>query len=629
MPLKWVLFPEADPVQQFRDKTWKEKIWIFLVGVFPILSWLPKYDLRFYLLGDIIGGLSIAIMSVPQDVSYAKYANAPKEFALYTSFLPPLMYAILGSSKHMVIGPVSVVSQLLGEQLSAQVDPTTDPALYNSLLTTTTFLCGLFQLAMGLLRMGFLVDLLSQPTIAGFLAGCSLTIALQQLKPILGYRDFTLSTSVVNIFKAVAEYSDEFQWRAFVLGSSFFIALTILRILTKMYPKSKTLFYANALGPISSIILSTIIVGTSGMYNKGVATVGSITTGLGGMSSVWDIDLHNEYTDEVALIALYAALVSLAESIGIGRTFAGMYGYHIDGNKELIAYGAMNLSGSFTSCYVATGSFSRTAVNILAGAHTALTQIILSFTMLIVLLAAAPAFKYVPACVVGAVIANSVLNLLDFKAAFTIWRVDKLDFMVMLGCFLGIIFGSPEIGLLVASVLSVLKLLLRIVRPHIRLLGLLPGGAATAVSVLQFPNSTLCEGIVMLRIESPLYFPAANFCRQRIKKLCDAYARGYQQPVRHCILDLSVMHDIDVSGIDGLKELHRDLSEKSIQLCLSSASRDVLRKLWDANFLAEMGEQWLFVTPADAVKLCRSVAVAAPAVKEQDELLASVQVYDI
>ncbi|CAI5507666.1 unnamed protein product [Closterium sp. Naga37s-1] len=312
--------------------------------------------------------------------------------------------------------------------------------------------------------------------------------------------------------------------------------------------------------------------------------------------------------------------------------------------------------------------------------------------------------------------------MLDFKAAFTIWRVDKLDFMVMLGCFLRIIFGSPEIGLLVASVLSVLKLLLRIIRPHIRLFGLLPGGAATAVSVLQFPNSTLCEGIVMLRIESPLYFPAANFCRQRIKKLCDAYARGYQQPVRHFILDLSVMHDIDVSGIDGLKELHRDLASRDVlrklwdakflaemgeqwlfvthrnpfppllihfnptptpslrpssssayplclssasrdvlrklwdanflaemgkqwlfvnplkplpplstplQLCLSGASRDVLRKLWDANFLAEMGERWLFVTPADAVKLCRSVAVAAPAVKEQDELLASVQVYDI
>ncbi|CAI5994273.1 unnamed protein product [Closterium sp. NIES-65] len=270
-----------------------------------------------------------------------------------------------------------------------------------------------------------------------------------------------------------------------------------------------------------------------------------------------------------------------------------------------------------------------------------------------------------------------IFTILNFKAAFIIWCVDKLDFMVILGCFLGIIFSSPEIGLLVASVLSVLKLLLRIVCPHIRLLGLLsllPSGAATAVSVLQFPNSTLCEGIVMLRIESPLYFPAANFCRQRIKKLCDAYARGYQQPVRHCILDLSVMHDIDVSSIDGLKELHRDLSEKSIQhrspftgvpsgidglkelceihgmpshylsgmsiqirqggrvgqsspplplalapgeaLCLSSASRDVLRKLWDANFLAEMGEQWLFVTPADAVKLCRSVAVAAPAVKE-------------
>ncbi|CAI7802377.1 unnamed protein product [Closterium sp. NIES-53] len=127
---------------------------------------------------------------------------------------------------------------------------------------------------------------------------------------------------------------------------------------------------------------------------------------------------------------------------------------------------------------------------------------------------------------------SSHLQQLDFHAAWALWRVDKMDFLVMSGCFLAILFGSPEIGLLVAILLSIIKILLRSLRPHIRLLGLLPNGAATAVSVLQFPNSALCEGIVMLRVESPLYFPGANFVRQRVKKLCDAYARGYQQPVK-------------------------------------------------------------------------------------------------
>ncbi|CAI7772922.1 unnamed protein product, partial [Closterium sp. NIES-53] len=357
--------------------------------------------------------------------------------------------------------------------------------------------------------------------------------------------------------------------------------------------------------------------------------IGKISTGLHGASSISYLNFSKDNVADVATVGFIACLVSLAESVGIARTFASLYGYHLDGNKEMVAFGSMNLVGSFTSCYVAAGSFSRTAVNMLAGAKTALTQVIMALLILLVLLVAAPLFKNVPNCVVGAVIANAALNLLDFHAAWALWRVDKMDFLVMSGCFLAILFGSPEIGLLVAILLSIIKILLRSLRPHIRLLGLLPNGAATAVSVLQFPNSALCEGIVMLRVESPLYFPGANFVRQRVKKLCDAYARGYQQPVKHCVLDLSVMHDIDVTAIEAMRDLHRDLTQMGIQLCLASANRDVLRKMFDAQLLAEIGEQWLFVTPADAVKLCRAVALSQPAAKETEELLNTVPSFDI
>ncbi|CAI5515733.1 unnamed protein product [Closterium sp. Naga37s-1] len=590
MPLKWVFFPEADPVQQFRGKPWREKIWVFLKGVFPILAWLPEYDWRYYLLGDIIGGVSIAIMSVPQDVSYAKYANMPAEFALRTSFIPPLLYAIQGSSKHLVIAPVSVISQLLGTSVSALANPATDPALYTSLVVTATFFCGLFQLIMGMCRFGFLVDFLNQPTIVGFLSGCSLTIAIQQLKLILGYKDFTLSTSIVNIIAAIVQYSYQFQWKAFVMGTSFFLYLSTVRLLVYLKPKNKVFYYLNALGPLTSIVVSTIIVAVAGLADKGIPTIGKISTGLHGASSISYLNFSKDNVADVAAVGFITCLVSLAESVGIARTFASLYGYHLDGNKEMVAFGSMNLVGSFTSCYVAAGSFSRTAVNMLAGAKTALTQVIMALLILLVLLVAAPLFKNVPnvrdltgivsegaplppssscsascssvsfppcstarlPCSVGDVEGGQdglpghaqllIPSLpasfsppsqqLDFHAAWALWRVDKMDFLVMSGCFLAILFGSPEIGLLVAILLSIIKILLRSLRPHIRLLGLLPNAAATAVSVLQFPNSALCEGIVMLRVESPLYFPGANFVRQRVKKLCDAYARGYQQPVK-------------------------------------------------------------------------------------------------
>ncbi|CAI5464182.1 unnamed protein product [Closterium sp. Yama58-4] len=575
MPLKWVFFPEADPVQQFRGKPWREKIWVFLKGVFPILAWLPEYDWRYYLLGDIIGGVSIAVMSVPQDVSYAKYANMPAEFALRTSFIPPLLYAIQGSSKHLVIAPVSVISQLLGTSVSALVNPATDPALYTSLIVTATFFCGLFQLIMGLCRFGFLVDFLNQPTIVGFLSGCSLTIAIQQLKLILGYKDFTLSTSIVNIIAAIVQYSYEFQWKAFVMGMSFFLYLSTVRLLLHLRPKNKVLYYLNALGPLISILVSTVIVATAGLADKGIPTIGKISTGLHGASSISYLNFSKEHVADAAAVGFIACLVSLAASSSI--SYLNFSKEHVADaaavgfiaclvSLAMVAFGSMNLVGSVTSCYVATGSFSRTAVNMLAGARTALTQVIMALLILLVLLVAAPLFKNVPNCVVGAVIAYAALNQLDFHAAAVLWRVDKMDFLVMSGCFLAILFGSPEIGLLVAILLSLIKILLRILRPHIRLLGLLPNAAATAVSVLQFPNSTLCEGIVMLRVESPLYFTGANFVRQRVKKLCDAYARGYQQPVKHCVLDLSVMHDIDVTAIEAMRDLHRDLTQMGIQV---------------------------------------------------------------
>ncbi|TYJ29044.1 hypothetical protein E1A91_A06G043000v1 [Gossypium mustelinum] len=523
-------------------------------ALFPILSWGKTYTAS-KLKDDFMAGLTLASLSIPQSIGYANIAKLDPQYGLYTSVVPPLIYALMGSSREIAIGPVAVVSMLLSSMVPNVVDPVVDPSGYRKIVFTVTFFAGTFQAIFGLFRLGFLVDFLSHAAIVGFMAGAAIVIGLQQLKGLFGSNHFTTKTDVVSVLGSVLK-SVPHDWHPlnFSLGCLFLVFLLVARSIGR---RNKKLFWLPAIAPLLSVILSTLIVYLTKADEHGVKIIKHLKGGLN-PSSLHQLQLNGPHVAQAAKIGLISAVVALTEAIAVGRSFASIKGYHLDGNKEMMAMGFMNVAGSFTSCYVATGSFSRTAVNFSAGCQTAL------FTKLL---------YYTPISILASIILSALPGLIDINEAYYIWKVDKLDFLACLVAFFGILFVSVEIGLLAAVTISFAKIFLNSIRPSVEQLGRLPR-TDTFCEVNQYPMAIENEtpGLLALGINSGLLcFANANCIRERIMRLVTEES-GTKETEKDTgqilILDMSNVMNIDTSGIFALEELHNSLVSLGIKLAM-------------------------------------------------------------
>ncbi|KAL2607955.1 hypothetical protein R1flu_026528 [Riccia fluitans] len=590
-----------DPLRQFKGHTGKKKWFLGLAYIFPILEWLPKYKLH-KLRGDIIAGLTIASLAVPQDLGYAKLAGLDPVNGLYSSFVPPLVYSALGSSRDIAIGPVAVVSILLGQLLKDEIDPK-NKGPYLRLALTATFFAGVVQAGLGLLRLGFIIDFLSHAAIIGFMAGAAVTIALQQLKGLLGITSFTTKTDIVSVMRSVWTNIDEWNWQTILVGLFF---LTFLLICKRISKVRKNLFWVSAIAPLTSVIAATLFVYVTRLDKHGVKIVRNIKKGVN-PTSFNDIYWTGKYLTTGFKIGLVAGLIALTEAVAIGRTFAALKDYHIDGNKEMIAIGTMNIAGSWTSCYVATGSFSRSAVNYQAGCNTAVANIVMAIVVLFTLLFLTPLFHYTPNCILSAIIINAVLSLIDLKAAKLVWKTDKLDFLVLIGAFFGVFFVSVEIGLLIAVCISFGKILLHVTRPHTALLGNIPQTTVYR-NVDQYPDATTEPGIVIIRIDAAVYFSNSNYIRERILRYVndaqDEVKENGGVPIQFVIIEMAPVMSIDTAGIHAFEELHFALKKRGIQLAISNPVGRVITSFRDGDFVKLLGQQWFFLSVSQGVGIC-------------------------
>ncbi|KAI4375854.1 hypothetical protein MLD38_013674 [Melastoma candidum] len=590
--VKETLFSD-DPLRNFKDQPRSRKVVIWLQSIFPILSWGKDYNLSKFK-GDLIAGLTIASLCIPQDIGYAKLANLTPQYGLYTSFVPPLIYAFMGSSRDIAIGPVAVVSLLLGTLVQNEVDPVKEPVTYRRLVFTATFFAGITQL-------GFVIDFLSHATVIGFMAGAAITIALQQLKNFLGIKNFTKKTDIISVMKSVWKpVHHGWNWETILIGASFLAFLLVAKYIGK---KNKKLFWVPAVAPIISVIVSTFFVYITRADKKGVSIVKHIEKGVN-PSSVHEIFFTGSFLAKGFRIGAVSAMIALTEAIAIARTFAAMKDYQIDGNKEMIALGTMNVVGSMSSCYIATGSFSRSAVNFMAGCNTAVSNIVMSFVVLLTLEVITPLFKYTPNAVISSIIISAVIGLIDIDAMKLIWKIDKLDFIACMGAFFGVVFVSVEIGLLIAVSISFAKILLQVTRPKTALLGKIPGTNVYR-NVLQYPEATKESGILIIRVDSAIYFSNSNYIKERILRWLsdeEEYARDtHQRPTRYLIVEMSPVTNIDTSGIHALAELHLSLQKREVQLVLANPGSAVIDKLNASGFSQQIGEDKIFLTVADAV----------------------------
>ncbi|KAL7000956.1 putative sulfate transporter 3.3, variant 2 [Sarracenia purpurea var. burkii] len=538
--LKETFFPD-DPLRRFKGQPPKKKLILAAQYVFPVLEWGPNYSFRL-LKSDIVSGLTIASLAIPQGISYAKLANLPPIVGLYSSFVPPLVYAVLGSSRDLAVGPVSITSLILGSMLRQEVSPAKDPLLFLQLAFSSTFFAGLFQATLGILRLGFVIDFLSKATLIGFMAGAAIIVSLQQLKALLGITHFTKQMDLVSVLSSVFHHTNEWSWQTILMGFSFLVLLLAARHASRRKPK---LFWVSAGAPLVSVILSTLLVLAFKAQHHGISVIGKLQEGLNPPS--WNmLHFHGSHLGLVMKTGLVTGIISLTEGIAVGRTFAALKNYQVDGNKEMIAIGMMNMVGSSTSCYVTTGAFSRSAVNHNAGAKTAVSNAIMAVTVMVTLLFLMPLFEYTPNVVLGSIIVTAVVGLIDVHAARYIWKIDKFDFLVTLCAFLGVIFISVQGGLAIAVGMSICKVLLQITRPKTAVLGNI-GGTHIYRDLHQYKDAAGVPGFLILRIESPINFTNTTYLKERILRWIEDYEVEEEEEehtkkksgLRFVILDLS------------------------------------------------------------------------------------------
>ncbi|KAE9613639.1 putative SLC26A/SulP transporter [Lupinus albus] len=592
-------FFSDDPLRQFRGQPLQRKLILGAQYVFPVLEWAPKYNLKL-LKSDLISGITIASLAIPQGISYAKLANLPPILGLYSSFVPPLVYVVLGSSKDLGVGPVSIASLVMGSMLQDEVSPIEDPDLFLKLALTSTFFAGLFQAALGILRLGFIIDFLSKAILLGFMAGSAVIVSLQQLKGLLGIKHFTKKMAIIPVMKSVFHKTDEWSWQTIVMGISFLIILLVARHVSIKKPK---LFWVSAGAPLMCVIISTILAFAIKAQHHGISIIGKLPKGINPPSTD-KLIFNGSHLSLVIKTGFITGILSLTEGIAVGRTFAALRNYKVDGNKEMMAIGLMNVVGCTTSCYITTGSFSRSAVNNSAGAKTAMSNVIMSLAVLVTLLFLMPLFHYTPNVILGAIIITAVIGLIDIPAAYLLWKIDKFDFLVMLVAFFGVIFISVQYGLAMAVGLSILKVLLQITRPKTVMLGKIPGTDIYR-DLHHYKEAARVPGFLILRIEAPINFANITYLHERIIRWTEEVEENNLMTdfsLQFVVLEMSAVSTVDSSGVSLFKDLNTALGHKGVELALVNPLAEVLVKLKKADEgHNKIREDYLFVTVGEAV----------------------------
>ncbi|KAL0418707.1 UNVERIFIED_CONTAM: Sulfate transporter 3.1 [Sesamum radiatum] len=599
--LKETFFPD-DPLRQFKNQSPRKKLVLGLQYLFPILEWGPRYTLGFFK-ADLIAGITIASLAIPQGISYAKLANLPPILGLYSSFVPPLIYAVMGSSRDLAVGTVAVGSLLTGSMLGQVVDANDDPKLYLHLAFTATLFAGLFEAALGIFRLGFIVDFLSHATIVGFMGGAATVVCLQQLKGIFGLDHFTHATDIISVMRSVFTQIHQWRWESAVLGCVFLFYLLLARYFSK---KKAKLFWISAMAPLTSVIMGSLLVYLTHAEKHGVQVIGELKKGIN-PASIMDLNFDSRYLTAAIKTGIVTGIIALAEGIAVGRSFAMFKNYHIDGNKEMIAFGMMNIAGSCTSCYLTAGPFSRSAVNFNAGCKTAVSNIVMAFAVMITLLFLTPLFYYTPLVVLSSIIIAAMLGLIDYEAAIHLWHVDKFDFVVCMSAYIGVVFANIEVGLVLAIGLSIMRVLLFVARPRTLVLGNIPDSKVYR-SVDQYQNANNVPGLLILEIDAPIYFANSNYLRERISRWIDdeedkLKASG-ETGLQYVILDMSAVGNIDTSGISMLDEVKKIIDRRGFKLALANPGAEVMKKLNKSKFLETLGQEWIFLTVGEAVGAC-------------------------
>lgn len=550
----------------------------------PILEWGKTYN-GSTLTNDVVAALIVTIMLIPQSIAYAMLAGLPPEVGLYASIAPIIAYAIFGTSKALAVGPVAVIS-LMTLTAAGKIAPA-GSAEFIAAALILAFLSGAILIAMGVLRLGFLANLLSHPVVSGFITASGIIIATSQLKSILGIEAH--GDALPELVQTLAQNIADTNLPTLIIGvlSTAFLfwvrkGLKPLLIGFGLTPRPADLI-AKA-GPIAAVAVSTLAVIFLDLEAKGVKVVGTIPQSLPPLTvPLFDFELWQS----LAVPALLLSVIGFVESVSVAQTLAAKKRQRIVPDQELIGLGAANIAASFSGGYPVTGGFARSVVNFDAGAETPAAGMFTAIGILIAALFLTPLLYSLPIATLAATIIVAVLSLVDFKTPRTIFAYSKSDFAAMMATILVTLTLGVEPGVIAGVSLSLALFLWRASRPHAAIVGRVPGTEHFR-NVLRHAVIT-DPRILTIRIDESLTYLNARWLEEFISEQV-----ALHPSLQHLILMCSAVNAIDASALESVEAINLRLKDGAIDMHLSEVKGPVMDALKRSHFLHELtGKVWL------------------------------------
>lgn len=545
----------------------------------PILDWLPNYK-KSWLKGDIFAGITIGVMLIPQGIAYAIIAGLPPIYGLYTAMIPQIVYAFLGTSRQLAIGPAAMDSLIVASGVSVLAALGSEHFIFLAILLA--FIIGVFQIAFGFFRLGFLVNFLSKPVISGFTSGSAIVIGMNQIGNLLGIevnRNNHLHLLISNIFSKF----DSLHWQSFLIGGLAILILILIKTYFKKIPASLVV-----------VIFGIVFVYILKLHEYGVAILGEIPKGLPKFTIPhWD----KKSISELSGLAVTLALIGFMEAISIAKSVEVKHNdYKVKPNKELIALGFGNIIGSFFQTYPATAGFARTAVNDQSGAKTPLASLIAALVVAISLLFLTPAFYYLPKAILAAIIIVAAIGLLDFSMPKKLVYYNFRDLIILNVTLLVTVFIGIKEGVLIGVILSVVMLIYKSTKPHIAILGNVPNTHFYR-NINRFNNLITNESILIIRFDAQLHFANTTFFKDQLVNLSSAKGEN----LKLVIIDGESLNALDSSAIYALDEIHDYFKGMNVVLTFSGLKGQVRDAMAKSGLMKKIRYDHCFMSVQEAV----------------------------
>jgi SulP family sulfate permease len=543
----------------------------------PFLNWgrtLSKSTLT----DDLIAGITGAVIVLPQGVAYAFIAGLPPEFGLYTAIITPIIAALFGSSLHLISGPTAAISIVVMSVASGLGD--LDPAHYVGAVLTITLLAGLMQLALGLLRLGSLVNFISHTVVISFTAGAAILIGASQLKHLLGIA-VPSGLSFVEGLSQLGSQLHETNLVSLAIGALTLVSALLVRKFNRRWPH---LLIGMAVGSIACLLLNGA--------DQGVALVGALPGTLPPLSMP---DLTPSTLQVLTSGAFAIALLGLIEAVSIARAIGVRSHQQIDGNQEFIGQGLSNIVGSFFSCYAGSGSFTRSGANYDAGAKTPMAAIFAALILAAIILLAPGLTAYLPLPAMAGAILLIAWNLIDFHHISQIIKSSRNEALVLVVTFLATLFIELEFAIYIGVFLSLAIYLRRTSRPSVMEVAPVPDHPRRQIKNTQRFSLQQCPQLKIIRIDGSLFFGAIDHIQQRIRALSN------EGDTNRLLIIGKGINFIDVAGAEMLIQESRRLQQRGGKLLFSSLKGTVMDELRANGYLERIGEELFYDSPEAAL----------------------------